>query len=156
MSIPGRKPKPTEEKRRAGNPGHRPLNDNEPQPTKGAPPKPEHLDEMASQMWDDLCKELGQMGILATSDQVILAMFCDSWSLYVDACNMIKQGSQIYIAPMKEPKQAAWVSVRATAVKQLLQCASELGLSPTSRARLSVPSKPQSPEGKGRFFKVVG
>ena len=45
MATRGRKPKPTETKRRAGNPGNRPLNEAEPTATPGAPPRPDHLDE---------------------------------------------------------------------------------------------------------------
>ena len=156
MAIPGRKPKTAEQKRRAGNPGKRPLNENEPQPTPGAPQKPDHLDEVANKKWDDLCIVLDEMGTLATSDQAILTMFCDSWSLYVKACVMIEKGTQLLMSATNTPYRAPWVDLRSMAFKQLLQCSSELGLSPTSRARLSVVPKQKAPEGKGRFFKVVG
>ena len=50
--IRGRKPIPTVLKRRAGNPGKRPLNENEPEPEPGAPEPPSHLNAEAREVWD--------------------------------------------------------------------------------------------------------
>ena len=45
--MPGPPPKPTKLKLLAGNPGKRPLNENEPEPEAVAPSVPAHLDDEA-------------------------------------------------------------------------------------------------------------
>ena len=61
--MAGRKPKPTEMKRAQGNPGRRPLNNNEPKPT-GIPQCPSHLNEVAKREWRRIAPELIALGLL--------------------------------------------------------------------------------------------
>ena len=51
MATRGRKPTPTAIKELEGNPGKRPLNKNEPKPTKKAPPCPKWLEPEAKKEW---------------------------------------------------------------------------------------------------------
>lgn len=156
MATRGPKPKPTEIKRRQGNPGNRPLNENEPQPVKGAPDRPAHLDATAIDAWDWLVKQLGEMNILATSDLAIMTLYCDTWSEYVTVRQNVNKYGMILISPKTQmPFINPHMNAEAMLKKQLLQYLGELGLSPSSRSRLHV-EPGMEPEGKSRFFKVAG
>ena len=155
MATRGRKPKPAATKRRAGNPGRRPLKD-EPEPTPGAPEMPAHLEKVGKEAWLWLCAQLHTMGILATSDVAIMTLYCDTWTEYVMVRTRInemgiagmlltsaKTGS-IYVNPL--------MNIESTLKKQLMSCLAELGLSPTARARLTT-TKPREENAKDKYFK---
>jgi len=65
MAKPGTKPKPTALKVLEGNPGKRPLNENEPKPEPKAPVCPKWLDNYAHKVWERLAPVLKQMGLLS-------------------------------------------------------------------------------------------
>lgn len=84
--MAGRKAKPTALKLVTGNPGKRPLNENEPKPSSApAPPAPpRHLTKEARAEWARVCRELWLCGLLSTLDTSVLAAYCDSFSTWVE------------------------------------------------------------------------
>ena len=161
MAIRGRKPKPTAVKRLAGNPGKRPLNEDEPKPSAGAPDMPEHiaLDERAVEAWEWLCGVLDEMGILAKSDKALMTLYCDAWSQYVmvreqlapvGAAQFVLRGrtGSFYRNPL--------IDTESMIRKQLMSYLSELGLSATSRARIHTTRKTDDPDEKSGFLGMVG
>lgn len=83
----GRKPKPTEIKRRTGNPGRRPLK-REPKfaaapDVAAAPPLP--LSASARAAWDFTYRQLHDNGTLKVTDLHMLALFCQHWGHAYDA-----------------------------------------------------------------------
>lgn len=65
MATRGRKPKPTALKILEGNPGKRPINENEPIPPKGTVKCPTWLEPEAKKEWKRLAPSLEAMGVLA-------------------------------------------------------------------------------------------
>jgi phage terminase small subunit len=68
MAKPGPKLKPIVLKLAAGNPGRRPLNEREPQPTSGIPDAPEWLDDVDRACWMRTAGELHKLGVLTLID----------------------------------------------------------------------------------------
>jgi P27 family predicted phage terminase small subunit len=85
----GPKPKPTALKILHGNPGHRPLPQNEPQPTLGVPDCPEHLDAVAALEWARIVPELDRMGIMAHVYRAAIAAYCQAYSRWQAAEGII-------------------------------------------------------------------
>lgn len=138
MGIRGPKPKPAAKKRAEGNPGKRPLKQ-EPVATPGEPEMPAHLDAVARETWEWLCLTLRKMDLLFRSDVAVMTLYCDTWSEYLAARrNVQKYGSVIASQSTNQPYMSPYVSLESMLKKQLMQCLAELGLSPTSRARLHV------------------
>lgn len=155
MSGRGKPPKPTETKRRAGNPGCRPLNDSEPEPILGAPPMPSHMEGVASETWDSVCEHLDQMGILAQSDVVILTLYCDTWALYLQAGQQVREEGINCISEKGGKYMNPSLSARSALAKQAATYAAELGLTISSRSRIhATPKKATNEKTKG--FNVVG
>lgn len=82
MGERGPLPKPTARKRLEGNPGHRELPDDEPEPRLLAyvPPPPDWLPPLACDAWRLVTVELHAVDMLATLDLPILEMWCIAYS----------------------------------------------------------------------------
>lgn len=68
--MAGRPPKPTRLKILQGNPGHRPLPENEPQPPAGKPKPPETLSTEARNLWNRYSARYEAMGTLTIADEL--------------------------------------------------------------------------------------
>ena len=85
MATRGRKPTPTAIKELEGNPGKRPLNQNEPKPKKTAPSCPKWLDKEAKKEWRRLAAKMEQMGVLSEVDMAAFA----GYSRYGSLCRLL-------------------------------------------------------------------
>ena len=133
----GRKPKPTAQKKLAGNPGKRALNHDEPQFTTVTNiDPPDWLSERAATMWKMLIPELLREKVVALTDLHNVEAFCsayDKWRMSEEAVQLYgivvtsAQGS-----PMKNPALTA----ANESMRQLVTFGSLLGLDPASRTRI--------------------
>ena len=80
MATRGRKPTPTAIKELEGNPGKRPLNQNEPKPKKTVPSCPKWLDKEAKKEWRRLAAKMEQMGVLSEVDMAAFAGYCQCYA----------------------------------------------------------------------------
>lgn len=133
----GRKPVPTTLKILRGNPGHRPLNPNEPRPERKAPTAPRALDKIARAEWRRMSTVLLRMGLLTEIDRAAFAGYCVSWSQWVQAIEKVQQLGQIIKAPSGFPIQNPYLAVANRALKNMHAMLIEFGLSPTSRSRVT-------------------
>src|SRR5690349_14347556 len=138
MAKPGPKPKPTVLKLAAGNPGRRPLNEREPQPTPGIPDAPAWLDDVARACWMRTAGELHRLGVLTMIDGDALAAYCVAWSEFCKARDFVAANGQTYYVKDKDgkPKVAMqWpqVSILRNMMVQVLRYQQEFGLTPSSR-----------------------
>ena len=81
----GRRPKPTRLKMLTGNPGKRPLNDDEPRPEASIPECPPELGPVAREEWDRLVGELAALRLLTNLDRAALAAYCGAYALWAEA-----------------------------------------------------------------------
>jgi P27 family predicted phage terminase small subunit len=142
--MAGRKQKPTAIKKLEGNPGKRPLNDNEPQPDKTPPACPSWLPHEAKREWRRIVPELERLGLLTIVDRAALTGYCEAWARYVKAAKELKDGfTYEYINEkfqMKRSKKPE-VEIARDALNQVKAFCAEFGLTPSSRGRMSVPNK---------------
>ena len=76
----GRKPIPSDVKRRRGNPGRRKLNDLEPQPDNAIPRPPDFIRGIALDEWERVIARLLQQGRLDTTHRAVLVGYCQYWA----------------------------------------------------------------------------
>lgn len=141
--MKGRKPKPTQQKILEGNPGKRPLNDQEPQPESGAPPAPEGFNEAARECWDRVIKELVETCGLAKIDFGTLESYCNAYANMWKAQREINDNGLVKDTPFG-PKKNPAVTIVENQMKIIRSLASELGMSSSSRSRIKVPPKKKS------------
>ena len=143
----GRKPKPTLVKLLAGNPGHRPLNDREPNAPAGIPDCPDFLDDEGRAEWLRTCQSLKNMDLLSSADRAAIAAFCVCYSRWVAAERAVQKYGTIVKSPNKGfPMKSPYLCIAESALEQMRKLATEFGLTPSSRSRIRVGS--EQPENR--------
>ena len=139
MARTGRPPKPTALKRLEGNPGKRPLNDQEPRfaelPTK-TPPK--WLDTIARREWRRVYDELVRNGLLTKCDSAALEAYCDAYSTMVRAGTVLNVKDFIFKTNTGYIAQLPHVNIKNQAASLVRQFCQEFGMTPSSRSRLKI------------------
>ena len=144
----GRKPTPTALKVLTGNPGQRPLNQNEPKPENIIPPMPEWLREfpVAVAEWERESDILYNMGLMTIADLGNLANRSYVASeLQRLASEIEKEGRVAYSMRMDslgneiaDAKSNPKANQQVKLLAEYRQLGSLLGMDAVSRARLSV------------------
>ena len=164
----GRKPVPTALRKLRGNPSGRPLPEpgSEPTPKSEAPEMPEWIknDEIAVEEWHSIIKELEAVGLLNKLDHALIESWVVCYSRWVQNERKVLEKGTVVLTGQKvttktkrdgtveETKSGGnvttspylWVANKAWT--QLLKLASEMGMTPSARSRISV--KPKGKESK--------
>jgi P27 family predicted phage terminase small subunit len=144
----GRKPKPTNLRVLQGNPGKRPLPENEPKPTPLAPKRPSWLVGEARREWERIAPELEKLGLLTVVDGAALAAYCQAYATMVQAEKELrahfrkhKKLTVTYVnkfgAENEVPHPA--IKIARDAAATMKSFLTEFGLTPASRVRLAMP-----------------
>lgn len=147
----GRPSKPTNVKKRQGNPGRRPLNQNEPA-FKGTTTPPLHLDPIAKSEWRRLRPRLEFHDMLTPADRVAFAAYCSAYSRLVQAERFLAsdaaRGSLVYKTEGGALKPWPHVGIAERSAQQMHRFLTEFGLTPSSRSRLDIttPKKEEDDE----------
>ena len=136
MATRGRKPTPTAIKELEGNPGKRPLNENEPKPKKKAPACPKWLEPEARKEWRRLAKQMEEIGVLTDVDMAAFAGYCQAFARWKEAEEFITQHGSIVKTPSGYWQQVPQISIAQTYLKIMHKFAEQFGLTPASRSRI--------------------
>ena len=131
---------------------HRPLRKNEPKPPTTIPKCPEHLDEEAQAEWKRMAKELKPLGILTQLDKAIFAVYCQAFSTWAQATRKITEMGMVRVTKNGFTEQNPFLPIANKAKEQMMKALIEMGMTPSSRARVKVTSPPKEEDDKERFF----
>jgi len=149
----GRKPKPTALKLITGNPGNRPLNELEPViVTPDLPEPPAHLSKIAKEEWALVAPALFNCGILSLIDRAALGAYCQAYGRWVMAETELKEVAFVTETSKGTLVQSPLVGIANKAAVDMVRFASEFGMTPSSRTRLSVDSKPPSETSASKYL----
>jgi len=149
----GRKPKPTEFKRLAGNPGRRPLNDAEPHPPIILPDAPSELNAVGRAKWDELARKLFNQGILTELDIDLLYLYCINFQNFMDAQEKIKIfGGPVVKTEKGNPIQNPYLNIANQCQERMIKLASLFGMSPVDRSRIKAAPKAKPKSLAEKFF----
>ena len=145
MAVTGRKPKPTVMKKLEGNPGNRPLNENEPKPKSGIPPCPRWLNKAAKKEWKRICPILDTIGLLTHADMAVVALYCQAYARFAEAEAILTKLGTTYEYTNKAGETNTVKRPEVNIAKDYSQIIKstcvELGLTPSSRGRIRLPSE---------------
>ena len=149
---PGPKTKPTTLKKAQGNPGKRPLPENEPMPDKPKklPMSPRHLDKIGRKEWNRIGKLLHKLGLLTDIDMTALAAYCSTYATWVEAQENIKKHGVLIKAQSGFPMQSPYLTISNKAMSEMRKWLVEFGMTPSSRTRVKV----EKPKEKNRLEKM--
>lgn len=140
----GRPTKPTNLKVLEGNPGKRPLPQNEPKPMPISPQCPKWLDPEAKKLWKQLIPELERLGLMTIVDGVAFAGICQRYATWVKCEKYLKKNGLTFETDTGYIQQRPEVAISQKALADVRAFMTEFGLTPASRARINI--KPD--EGK--------
>ena len=152
----GRKPKPTAIKRLAGNPGHRRLNDREPQLPLAIPACPRNLSQDAKRHWKRFAVQLYNAGIITEIDQSILAALCAEWATWSKAKAQLAKHGLVALTAGGSYKPSPYITISNTALANILRMLAELGMTPSSRTRVKRADVKQLSLADALFRKMEG
>ena len=150
----GRKPKPTHLKLLAGHPGHRPLNESEPQPdaVDEAMQPPAWLSGEARAAWAIEFPKLVRNNMITDIDLNAFARYCQACGRMVVAESYVAKQGEVLISPSGFPIQNPYLAVANKAFEQMHQLETEFGMTPSSRSRVSTGAPSKS---KNRFLDLI-
>ena len=151
----GRKPKPTHLKLLAGNPGHRPLNEDEPQPTamETMPSPPDHLTDEAKKEWLRIVPLLMQSQMISDVDTGAVCAYCQAYGRWVSAEIEVNRTGLVVTGAMGGQVINPYLHVANKALDHLRKLIIEFGMTPSSRSRVTaIPKKKTT----NRFLDLVG
>ena len=143
----GRPPKPTYLKVLEGNPGKRPLNENEPKPKPSAPKCPAWLSPVAKKEWKRIAPELERLGLLSVIDGAALEGYCESYAKWVELTQFLKKFEKqgyMFKTPSGYMQQLPQVSMAQRYLALVKAFCSEFGLTPSSRSRMTLPGQAEA------------
>lgn len=156
MATRGMRPKPTHLKLIEGNPGGRKLG-REPKPRQITPNPPEELDADAREEWDRMATALDRLGLLTEIDRSAFIAYCQAYGRWANAQRSLKAMA------LKDPTGAQAQIIRTTAgnwiqnpligiankaARDLVNFATEFGMTPSARARLAIADAGSDPADK--------
>ena len=149
----GRHKEPTELKLLRGNPGKRPINENEIKPAPIADPCPKWFDRYAKQVWNEMAPKMEKYGLLTDIDTLDFHNLCISAGLVRKAYAEMKKLKVLTgTTPSGYKQQIPQVGIINTAIKNVTALSAKFGLSPSDRAGLA---DPKAIEKKGKMSKLL-
>lgn len=128
---------------------------NEPKPKPIAPACPSWMDSTAKKEWKRVAKTLEELGLLTQLDMASLAAYCQSYAVYVHAQKIAndyyKEHGRYTTSYTNKSGAENQVSIPEIAIcekalKQMKMFANDFGLSPSARARISLPGEKEDDE----------
>lgn len=133
-------PIPTRLKLIRGNPGHRPLNKNEPMPVGDLTDAPEWLTESQKDCWR-YAIEHAPNGLLKYLDSAVLTIWAIASDTHRQAAEKLAQHGLLVKTPITGlPIQSPYLPIVNKQAQIMLKAAAEMGFTPSSRSRISVES----------------
>lgn len=159
MGARGPKPLPSNVHRLKGNPSKLPSEvlEDDIRPDVKIPPCPAHLSAEAKREWKRISKHLLNLGIIAEIDMAALAMYCQAYGRWVQAEEKLAElgrEGMVDAMPSGYKQGSVWLQISKQSVEQMRKMLPEFGMTPSARARLSMPSteKPNGKKKTDRFF----
>jgi len=138
----GRRPQPTRLKILRGNPSKTSLNPAEPLPERvredfDVPPAELADDPVAVAEWQRVAPMMRLCGLVSEGEKTALVVLCQQWSRYLEAHGKVRTLGMIVKKPSGVPVTNPYLAVADRALMHCLKLWVELGLTPSSRARMS-------------------
>lgn len=144
---------PTALKLIRGNPGKRPINRNEPQPSRDVT-MPDWLSPEARKHWPMVAEQLHNAGLLTAIDVTALGLYCEAFARWKQANAQIMRFGTMIKSPSGYPIQSPYLAIANKAHEQMTKLLAEFGMTPSSRSHCTV-AKPIDPSPYARFVKKM-
>lgn len=136
--------KPTKLRLLQGNPGKVPINKNEPMPDPCIPEPMSTTTGLALEEWKRITPILARLGLMSDLDLVALAMYCDAVRTWREAQALLECEGLVIETTNGNVIQNPLLGIRNTAIETARKLLVQFGMSPSSRASVTVSEKTKS------------
>lgn len=147
--MKGRKPLPAKVRALRASPDRRPYAVTVIDPALPAPIPPAWIDDAAKALWTRIVPELAATGIVTALDETLVAMYCQTYSLWRRAHRHLAR----FGAVIEGRRNPSATTANECAV-QLRLMGAELGLSPAARSRFAVDPKAYQEDALERYLRL--
>ena len=146
--------KPTNILKITGNPGKRPLNEDEPQPPEAVPDMPKNiLSKEAAEEWRRIVPQLEACGLLTGIDRAALIVYCQCYGDFVKCERLIKRNGRIVKTPNGMLQTSPYITQRNQAAQLMHKYLTEFGLTPSSRSKVTINKKAKTKDPLKKYSK---
>jgi len=117
------------------------------------PKHPKHLSKIARKEWKIMSKILFDQGLLTNIDKACLAAYCQSYGRWVEAELELKDSTLTIKTIHGNVIQNPLIGIANTALKLMVQCLSEFGMTPASRSKVSAKKGKKKEDPWSKFDK---
>lgn len=139
--MAGRPKKPTNLKLLKGTLRTDRINKDEPKPKINIPKAPTHLNKEAKKEWKEMAQQLFNLGLLTNIDKAALAGYCQLYGRWVQAEKKLGAGELVIETKSGNLIQNPYLGIANRAYEIMFRSLTDFGMTPASRARVSVASK---------------
>lgn len=152
----GRKPTPTVLRMLRNNPGKRAINREEPEPEKLSKACPDELsDSVAQKEWKRTIVPAIERGQITAADVVMSIAHCELWSTWrSQLAAAAKHAHVIAVGPNKYPAPNPARGMANKTFQLLKSVDAELGLTPSSRSRVTKVARPGAARSTVQQFRA--
>lgn len=136
MGARGPAPKPTVQKRAAGNPGKRPLNNREPQLDVKLPICPAWLSKEAKAEYRRVGRQLLTLGLVTEIDRAGLAAYANAYARWMAAEKRVDEMGMVVKTVNGNDVQNPYLAIANRAMVDMRRLLVEFGMTPSSRGRV--------------------
>lgn len=155
MSTRGPKPKPTELKKVQGNPGHRPLNGQQPKP-KTPVKRPRGMGGLQKRFWNEYAEELERLQVLTGVDSAAFRLMADHYAIAIQAVKELQEQGLTVETKNEGTKKNPFAQIFKDNSLAFRAYASEFGMTPSARTRLKMPAEAEQLSLAEQLFQAVG
>ncbi len=138
MAKPGRRAQPSKLKLLKGNPGRRPISDDEPKPrvSPGVPEPPDWLKIYAKTEWAAVAPELHRLGLLTAVDLTAFAAYCQSYARWRSAEEYMGENGNTVVEETGVERRVPQAVISQAALVDMNRFGSQFGLTPSARTSI--------------------
>ena len=141
----------------AGNPGHRPLNMDEPEPDGDLHEPPAAFARLKPEISAKLCAiwreviENAPAGLLKRLDSSVLMMYCRSRVTYESAYQKVDEAGEVIKIKGGQFQKNPFLSIAERHAAMMTRCCDQMGFSPAARTRVKVSGKKKTKSALGKL-----
>ena len=107
----------------------------------------------ATKEWDRLAPMLRASRTVTDADRGALVAVCQQWSRYLEANGNAAKTGMVVKSPSGYPMPNPYIAIANKALGNCVKLWSELGLTPSSRSRVSAVNAPNAHSALSRYMK---
>lgn len=150
MGRRGPTPEPSAIKALKGTGGASPA---EPKPRPVRPKCPKYLSKIARKEWKRVVPELDRLGILTCVDGAALEAYCNAYANMVEAQTYLNENGWSFVTDKGYVGQRPEVAIVNKSLAAIKAFCAEFGLTPSARARMAIPGKPEAEDEMDQFLR---